>query len=279
MTAVTVAGGPAAVVRAMHRVRTGAVYELGTELGNEMPAVPRASFHPFEVLQYRLPKSLVSRESPGFDYSMDVLVGSPHVGTHIDGLAHINCHGRLFGGASVRDTYADSGWTENGMERSAPFIGRGILLDVPAVLGAACLPDRHEIGVDELSRALDAHGVSIEPGDAVLVRTGWFAAHYRAAPERYFASQPGVGPDAAVWLYERGMRLLGTDTSGTEVIPMPDLERTTHRELLVERGVHLLEILDLEALAAAAVHEFTLLVLPLRITGATGSWIRPIAIA
>jgi kynurenine formamidase len=112
----------------------------------------------------------------------------------------------------------------------------------------------------------------------VLIRTGWFAAWYRTNPAVYFDSQPGVGPDAALWLYDRGMALLGTDTSGTEVIPMPDKERTTHGVMLVERGVHLIEIMDLEAVAAERIHEFCFVCLPLRITGATGSWLRPIAI-
>ena len=112
----------------------------------------------------------------------------------------------------------------------------------------------------------------------MLVRSGWFGAWYASDPDAYFASQPGVGPDAALWLYERGMALLGTDTSGTEVIPMPDLERTTHGVLLVERGVHLIEIPDLEALAAEPAFEFLFVCLPLRITGATGSWLRPVAV-
>jgi kynurenine formamidase len=74
------------------------------------------------------------------------------------------------------------------------------------------------------------------------------------------------------------MALLGTDTSGTEVIPMPDPERTTHGVMIVERGVHLIEIMDLESIAAERIHEFLFVSLPLRIAGATGSWLRPVAI-
>ena len=110
------------------------------------------------------------------------------------------------------------------------------------------------------------------------MRTGWFAAFYGTDPDTYFRSQPGVGPEAGLWLYERGMSVLGTDTSGTEVIPMPDFENTTHVRLLVERGVHLLEIVDLESIARDALTEFLFIALPLRIKGGTGSWLRPIAI-
>jgi kynurenine formamidase len=129
-----------------------------------------------------------------------------------------------------------------------------------------------------LEATLATQGTELRRGDSVLVRTGWYAAHYKTDERAYFASQPGVGPDAALWLYDHGMALLGTDTSGTEVIPMPNLERTTHGLLLVERGVHLIEIMDLEAIAADRVYEFLFVCLPLRIKGATGSWVRPIAI-
>ncbi len=85
------------------------------------------------------------------------------------------------------------------------------------------------------------------------MRTGKFAADYHRDAAAFFAAQPGVGPDAAIWLHEQGMALLGSDTSGTEAIPFPDPERTTHRAMLVERGVHLVEIMDLEAIVAAGV--------------------------
>ena len=82
---------------------------------------------------------------------------------------------------------------------------------------------------------------------------------YEAEPDAYFRSRPGVGPDAALWLYERGMSVLGTDTSGTEVIAMPNPERTTHQVLLVERGVQLIEIMNLEGIARERVREFLFL--------------------
>ena len=74
------------------------------------------------------------------------------------------------------------------------------------------------------------------------------------------------------------MRLLGSDTSGTEVTPMPDPDRTTHVAMLVDRGVHLIEIMDLEEIARERAYAFLFVALPLRIAGGTGSWLRPIAI-
>ena len=270
--------GAAELRAALASVIVGRVYELGTVLGDDMPQGPRDSFFGFRLGPYRTPRSLTSREDPAFDFSMEVITASPHVGTHIDGMAHIQSHGRMFGGHDVRDAFGDHGWKLNGMETSKPIIGRGGLLDVAGMKGVDALPDRYEITPADIESCLLGSRLEITWGDVVLVRTGWFAAHYDKDPDTYFASQPGVGPDAAIWLYDRGMSVLGTDTSGTEVIPMPDLERTTHKSMLIERGVHVIEIMDLEAIARDRIRQFLFVCLPLRIVGATGSWLRPVAI-
>jgi kynurenine formamidase len=270
--------GPTEVLGAISSVAEGRVLELSTPFGRDMPQGSPDAFYGFRVTQYRTPKALTSRTSPGFDFSMDVITASPHLGTHIDGLAHISCHGQMFGGHELADVYTDFGWLANGMEGSKPIIGRGVLLDVARARGEEHLPDGYEITPDDLAATLDAQGSNIKGGDSVLVRTGWHAAFYDTEPQTFFVSQPGVGPDAAVWLYDQGMALLGTDTSGTEVIPMPDPERTTHGVMLVERGVHLIEIMDLETLADEGRFEFLFICLPLRITGATGSWVRAVAV-
>lgn len=270
--------GVAESLAALGSVKHGRILELSTTFGRDMPQGSPDAFYGFRVTPYRTPKALTSRESPGFDFSMEVITGSLHVGTHIDGLAHISCHGRLFGNHELADVYGDFGWQVNGMEHSSPIVGRGVLLDVARAKGVQHLPDRYEITADDLIATLQAQGTELRPGDSVLVRTGWFKAFYEIDPDAFFASQPGVGPDAAIWLYEHGMALLGTDTSGTEVIPQPDPERTTHAVMLVERGVHLIEIMDLESIAGESIYEFLFVCLPLRITGATGSWLRPVAI-
>lgn len=268
----------AGVLAALALPTAGHIYELGTEFGSEMPQGPRSSFGGFRLSPYRTPVCLATDDPPGFDFSMEVITASPHLGTHFDGLAHVQSFGRVHGGQTAREVFHDFGWQSNGMEQTAPVLCRGILLDVPGTLGVAALPDRYEVTIDDLQRTLTGQGTEMQAGDAVLVRTGWFAAHYRTNPEAYFASEPGVGPGAAIWLADQGMRLLGTDTSGTEVIPMPDLARTTHVAMLVERGIHLIEIMDLEAVAGDHRHEFLFVALPLRISGGTGSWLRPIAV-
>lgn len=133
--------GAAEMLGALAGVREGKVYELSTEFGRDMPQGPADSFYGFRVTQYRTPKSLTTKDSPGFDFSMEVIAASPHVGTHVDGLAHIQCHGRTYGGHAVHDVYGDFGWKVNGMENSLPMIAHGVLLDVAAAKGVDSLPN------------------------------------------------------------------------------------------------------------------------------------------
>jgi kynurenine formamidase len=257
-------------------VRTGKVYDLGTDYGPSVPQGAPDTFPGFRLTPYRTPRGLAGDVGPDFDFSMELIIGSTHHGSHIDGLAHISSEGRHFGGHLVRDTFGDFGWTENGIETTPPIIGRGILLDMPRVSAVSELPGGEDIEPDQIEACLANQDTELRTGDTVLIRTGKFAADFHDNPDSYFLNAPGVGPDAAIWLYERGMALLGTDTGGTE--SFADLSRTTHKVLLVERGVHILEVLDLECLARDQVYEFLFICLPLRITGATGSWVRPVAV-
>jgi kynurenine formamidase len=261
---------------AIHGVRTGKVYDLGTEYGHGIPQGAPDTFPGFRLTPYRTPRGLTADAGPDFDFSMELIVASPHHGSHIDGLAHISSEGRQFGGHAIADIYGDFGWTKNGIETTPPILGRGVLLDMPRAMGVDQLPADLDLQPEDLEACLDSQKTELRSGDTVLIRTGKFAADFHARPDEYFAHAPGVGPDAAIWLYDRGMALLGTDTGGTEAFV--DVTHTTHKVLLVERGVQILEVLDLEELARDQVTEFLFICLPLKISGATGSWVRPVAV-
>ncbi len=115
----------------------------------------------------------------------------------------------------------------------------------------------------------------------MLVRTGYMAywPHDLEGAGRHFSA--GLTPDAAIALAERGAVAIGSDTEGLEVLPEVDPADVfpVHIALLVERGVHIIELLYLEDLARDGRHEFLFVCLPLRIRGATASMVRPVAIA
>ena len=76
------------------------------------------------------------------------------------------------------------------------------------------------------------------------------------------------------------MRATGAETIAYEQIK-PEVGHAllpVHRLLLVERGIHIIEVMNLTALAEAGVHEFLFVLAPLNIVGATGSPVRPLAV-
>jgi kynurenine formamidase len=254
-------------------VQTGRVYDLGLDLNARVPqGIPE--FMPFSFEWMHLPDPCAGAEE--FQFAVEGIAGTPHIGTHIDGLMHITSGVRTFGGFDVNEVATADGFAHDGIETVPPIVTRALILDVAARRGDP-LPDTYEITSADLEEVLHAHSLRVRKGDAVLVRTGK-VRQYGVDNEAYGAAQPGVGPDAAIWLYEQGMAVLGTDTTGTEPQPFPDSTRTTHQAMLVERGVHLVENLNLEELAADGVVEAMFICLPLRLTGATGSWVRPVAI-
>jgi kynurenine formamidase len=87
---------------------------------------------------------------------------------------------------------------------------------------------------------------------------------------------PGPALASAQWLSARGIFAAGSDTVAFEKVP--DAGMPVHVHLLVERGIHIIECLNLEELAAAGAAEFLFVALPLKLEGATASPIRPIAV-
>jgi kynurenine formamidase len=197
----------------------------------------------------------------GVSSAAELLAFGTHVGTHIDGLGHFSCGGRLHAGLDM---------AQAGVDRVAPIVRRGVWYD--AAPGTELAED-HVIGRAELEAGLSA---AVEPGDVVLIRTGW-GRRWRD-PRRFLNEQrqPGIGLDAARWLFSRGVFAAGADNVALERIPSPRME--VHVHLLVEAGIHILECLDLEALAAAAPREFLFVAAPLKIEAATGSPLRPFAL-
>lgn len=264
------------MLRAISSVRLGRVFDLSVPIGGHYPRGSPEFFAPFTLTGLHTPQE-TSRVATWPDFSNEVISGTPHVGTHIDALCHFQAEGRIFGGARSDVAHDASGWSVHGMETCPPILGRGILIDVAGAAGVKVLADDVEIGPRDLEAALKRQGVDIEKGDVVLVRTGKINL-YEQGDEAYYGPHAGVGVEGALWLYDRGMAALGTDTSGTEPMPFGDPAHSTHRALLVERGVHLLEILQLDELAGERVYTFLFIALPIRFVGATGSWIRPVAV-
>jgi kynurenine formamidase len=248
------------------------VYDLGLELNSSIPH--NSEFVRFAMSFTHTPEGTGAR-SP-FQYSVESVFGALHIGTHIDSFIHIQKEGRIYGGHLASESRDDRGWKRHGVETIPPILGRAICLDIPRLKGLGRLPDRYEVTIDDVKHELARTGLAIRSGDIVMVRTGKIQDFGDEAA--FQAAEPGVGRTAALWLYDCGMSVLGTDTTGTEPLPFDDPAVTTHGAMLVEKGVHLIENLYLEDVTQDGVREGLFIALPLKITGATGSWIRPILV-
>jgi kynurenine formamidase len=207
-----------------------------------------------------------------------IVVMPEHSGTHIDALAHQAENLTLHGGVHVDSgVQTSAGFRVHGIETMAPLVGRGVLLDVA---GGQRLPPEYAITPEELARAEVAAGIEIREGDVVLVRTGYGALW--GEPAEYLRAA-GVSGAGARWLIDRKVKAVGADNVAWDVLGPTDPELGVtlpgHVLLLVRAGIPIIENLNLEELAAAKVYEFGFVCLPLKMRGATGSPVRPIAIA
>lgn len=253
------------------------VYDLGQPLFAGMPIHPS---HPLYQMTMVRRHGDALREG-GISSANELLVLSGHTGTHLDGLGHVSEEGRLHGGLDAHEVQrGGKGLKALGMETVAPVVTRGVLLDIAGLRGVPVLPPDAEVTPEALEAAAAAGGVEVRRGDAVLIRTGWI--RYWDEPARYISldqGTPGPNDDAARWLAARGVRVTGTDTLAYEAYHLAKNRLPVHRTLLVRNGIHIIEVLNLEALARDRIYEFVFVALPLKLAGATGSPIRPIALA
>jgi len=256
-----------------------------------LESIEKARVFDLEQLRYAGAPSHPAH-APGFNYFLHrhhargapeartgasgIIVTPEHSGTHIDALAHQAENLTLHGGVHVDEgVQTSAGFRKLGIDTMAPLVARGVLLDIA---GDKRLDPEYAITPADLEKAAHAE---VREGDVVLIRTGYGALWSR--PDEYLKAA-GISAGGSRWLVERRVRAAGADNMAFDVMsstPDPELKVTLpgHILLLVRAGIPIIENLNLEELAAAKVFEFLFVCLPLKMRGATGSPVRPIAIA
>lgn len=255
----------------------GRVVDLSRPMVLGMPQSPN---HPqFRLTMPRRHGDAVRDD--GGSAANDLLVSGTHVGTHIDALGHVSHCGQLHGDVDAAEAQRSGRLSIHGVEEIPPILARSILLDVCAVRGVEALAGGDEITPADLDAALERTGVVPEPGDVLLIRSGW-GTHWDD-PVAYLGRDsgvPGVGEAGARWCAAHRPVAVGADTIAFERIAPAAGHALlpAHRVLLVEEGIYIIETLALDELAATGVTTATLVVAPLHLVGATGSPVRPLAI-
>jgi kynurenine formamidase len=250
------------------------VYDLAQPLE---PGMPRHPAHP----PFAFVMAKTHGQQPyagGITAASELIAMGGHVGTHIDALGHVAHCGEIYDHRTIADAQTfTAGLAIGSVEEIPPLIGRGHLIDAEELFGRELTP-ADGVGPDELESWFAEHPAP-EPGSVVLVRTGWLK--YWNETDRYLGLQtglPGVTRAGAQWLSGHGIVATGSDTMNYEQRPPGVASLVVHVHLLVERGIYIMESMNLEVLASDGVRAFEFFAAPLRIRGATGSPIRPLAI-
>ncbi|OFW02474.1 MAG: hypothetical protein A3I61_15705 [Acidobacteria bacterium RIFCSPLOWO2_02_FULL_68_18] len=265
---------PETVLRATRLIRTGQIFELGRRLEASMPIQTTRTFE----LHTKRTAPPAGSNRRGSNEEI-VLAEIGQVGTQFDGFAHQTHGDSLYNCVKLDDIATRNGFTKLGMENVGALVTRGVLVDVAALKGVEMLPDTYEITAADLQAALKRQQLTLQPGDAVIVHTGW-GRLWGKENDRYMRANPGLGAAAAEWLAAQDPMLVGADTAPINVTPNsdPQVSNPVHQIMLVVYGIHLLENLRLDELAGARAYEFALVVEPLKLVGATGSTVAPIAL-
>ncbi len=262
------------------------VFDLSVDYFVGMPSWTANGDMSFQIWLNHTPAGTLIDDSPGVGrainervgYSGDSIAMYTHTGTHIDSLCHWGYGGTIWNGFTEAEHLGSRHWTVAGTDKQPPIVARGILLDVAGLHEVDDLPDSHPIGRADLEAACTRQNVEVQPGDVVLVRTG----RMNRWPDvsEYLAPAPGVNLEGAAFLAEAGAIVIGADNVALEMIPPETTDHWSpvHTYLLAECGVAILELAWLEELAAAKVYEFAFVGACMRIRGATGAPIRPLAL-
>lgn len=265
---------PQNVLRGARLIKAGEIIELSHVIGPGMPVQATRVYN----MQTKRTNMVSGRNNRGSNE--EIMTGEiGQIGTQFDGFAHQSHGDSHYNCFKLGDISARNGFTKLGVQNAPAFFTRGVLIDVAGAKGVEMLGDTYEITVADLELALTRQGLTIQPGDAVIIHTGW-GKLWGKDNARYMRSNPGIGIAAAEWLIKQDPVLVGADNVPVEVVPYPDkdLNLPVHQIFLVVHGVHLLENLKLDELVAKRVYEFAFTMQPLKLYGATGSTATPAAI-
>lgn len=268
------------------RADASTVYDLSIDYFVGMPSFQAAGDPSYQIFMSHTPDGTVVDDLNGAGtdvnrrvcYSGDVIFMYTHTGTHIDALNHFGIDGKIYNGFTAKDHVGSRHWNRGGAEQIPPIIARGVLLDIAGLKGVDCLPDSYPITVDDCQAALDAAGLTLRDGDVALVRTG--RMRYWPDGSKVLGNPPGMSLEAARWITAQNIAAIGADQECVEVGPSQHEDNWLpgHCHFLAEAGVPMIELLDLEALARDRVQECCLIAAPIRLRGASGSPLRPLAL-
>jgi kynurenine formamidase len=276
---------PGKVLEAIGLVRQGRVYDLAHVLHQDVPAFPGRTFRQYLTTNYHQINRRKADAGPAglgsnsVNWIVEQVTATQQMGTHMDGLNHLQMGDRTYNGFLLADIVEDHGTNRLGIDTLPQVVTRGLLLDVAASRGGERLQPGDVISVADAEEALATARLDVRRGDAVFFHTGW-GELWGNDNERYASGEPGPGTALGEWLADHRVALTGCDTWSFGPFP-PESHCepfVVPQTLNVRHGVVVVENLRLEEVARIGIHEFLLVISHAKLRGATGAWIAPLAI-
>jgi kynurenine formamidase len=256
------------------------VFDLNVEYFIGMPSWVAAGDPPYGIWMTHTPQGSVNDNLSGvgsavhkkYSYCGDSIHLYTHCGTHIDTLNHLGHYGTFWNGWTADKDLGSRIWNKGGPENYPPVIARGVMLDIAATKGVDTLPDSYAITPKDLQAAARRQKVELRKQDVVLIRTG----RMNAWPDfhGYLDRTPGISLASAKWLCEEvGAMCIAADTIALEVLPSEEQNvfLPVHSYMFSTAGAQIIEVVDMNELAAEKQYEFALLGFPMKLRGATGA--------
>ncbi len=270
---------PARLLAAANAVQTGRSVTLASPLAGS------AADNPEPAARHMMHLPGEHSDVPGLSFAMDQVAMNVHgnADSHIDALCHVSYHGKLYNGVAP-DAVTSQGASALSIDDTRDGIaGRGVLLDIPAVRGVPWLDPGDCVTAADLAAAEKAQQVDVGPGDLLFVRVGHRKRREQLGPWDVAAARAGLHPQAMEYLAERQVAALGSDSNSDTAPSVVDgVAFPVHVLAINALGLHLLDYLQFEDLRplceASGRWSFLCVIAPLRLPGATGSPINPIAI-
>jgi kynurenine formamidase len=277
---------PARVAAAAQGVRSGRIVNLGLPLsGQGIQVGVGGRVNPIHMM---------SATPPDFAHRCDRMIVADdslflplQSATQWDGLGHLGYDDLLYNGIPAASISTGAGSATLSIHQIAErgVAGRGLLLDLARLRGKDRLEVGEKITAADLDAALAAQDCDTQPGDVLLLRTGWIRWFTQDGnPAAYWNGEPGITLDCAEWLHAREIAALACDNWGVEAMPANDTawDMPVHCVLIRDMGMTLGEVFLLDELAEVCATErrwsFFFTAPPLLVVGGVGSPLTPLAI-
>jgi kynurenine formamidase len=275
---------PDSILAALEKVKKGEIVDLSHDVAMGNPSIPPIQTPYVMTLSSTSANSeRMIREGFGAEnaigFYLERIEMTTHVSTHIDALGHATIHAELYGGLPAPVGADDFGLRHCGIEKSPPFIARGVVLDIAGYRRVKHLKPGYAITPEDLEGAAQRQKVSIAKGSIVIIHTGW-GSKFWSEPVAYAHAYPGIGLAASKWLAAREVVAVGADNMALEVFPCedPKVIFPVHQHLITRQGIYIIENVKTDEIVERKLWESTIVILPTKFRGATGSPVRIIAL-